>query len=839
MAYDPARIEQKWQQNWEATKVFEATEDRSKPKFYALDMFPYPSGKGLHVGHPAGYTASDVVCRLKRAKGFNVLHPMGYDSFGLPAEQKAIEEGVPPQRSTAEAIENFRRQLKRIGFSYDWSREISTAEPSYYKWTQYIFTLLYQRGLAYQADTFVNWCPALGTVLANDEVIDGKSERGGHPVFRQSMRQWMLKITAYAEDLLEGLEHIDWPHATKTRQREWIGKSEGARVRFPAEGSGAQIEVLTTRPHTLLRATLLVGAREHPLTMEITTAAQRTAVEAYRSRTAQKSEIDRQTAKEKTGVDTGARAKNPATGELIPVWIADYVIFGYGTGAIMAVPGHDARDHEFARAMRLPIVEVISGGTVSEAAYEGEGEMVRSGRFDGTPTADGVAKQKVTAWLEEAGLGKREITYKLRDWTFARQRYWGEPIPVLKDGDRVVRALELDELPLVLPIVESYKPLGTGASPLAAAKSWVEVVDPKNGRPLSRETDTMPGSAGSSWYFLRYCDPKNDRELCARDKSDYWMPVDLYVGGAEHTVGHLLYARMWQRFLAEQGLVRDREPFHKLRHQGMVLGAANYDADKRVVPEAEVEERDGKYYRRGTDQVLSMHVEKMSKRLGNVVNPDDVMNRYGADAMRVYICFMGPLESDKPWQTNGLEGQFAWLKRTWRLFFEGEEDAPRASDGEPTPEELRVIHKAVKKVGEDIESLNLNTAISALHVASRDLTQLGARSKAVLGPLAQIIAPFAPHFAEELWEKGLGRTGGITYAPWPAWEERWVKDETIAMGVQVMGKTRGEIMIAPDADEETAVALAKACPPVAKMLEGKKLVRVVYKAGRILNLIIQ
>jgi leucyl-tRNA synthetase len=489
--------------------------------------------------------------------------------------------------------------------------------------------------------------------------------------------------------------------------------------------------------------------------------------------------------------------------------------------------------------MRLPIVEVISGGTVSEAAYEGEGEMVRSGRFDGTPTAGGVAKQKVTAWLEEAGLGKREITYKLRDWTFARQRYWGEPIPVLKDGDRVVRALELDELPLVLPIVESYKPLGTGASPLAAAKSWVEVVDGKSGQPLSRETDTMPGSAGSSWYFLRYCDPKNDRELCARDKSDYWMPVDLYVGGAEHTVGHLLYARMWQRFLAEMGLVRDREPFHKLRHQGMVLGAAYYDADKRVVPEADVEERDGKYYRRGTDQVLSMHVEKMSKRLGNVVNPDDVMNRYGADAMRVYICFMGPLESDKPWQTNGLEGQFAWLKRTWRLFFEGDEDAPRASDSEPTPEELRVIHKAVKKVGEDIESLNLNTAISALHVASRDLTQLGARSKSVLGPLAQIIAPFAPHFAEELWEKGLGRTGGITYAPWPSWEERWVKDETIAMGVQVMGKTRGEIMIAPDADEETAVALAKACPPVAKMLEGKKLVRVVYKAGRILNLIIQ
>ncbi|MFO0724975.1 MAG: leucine--tRNA ligase [Myxococcota bacterium] len=838
MAYEHARIEAKWQQFWEAGKTFEVTEDRSKPKFYALDMFPYPSGKGLHVGHPAGYTASDVVCRWKRALGFNVLHPMGYDAFGLPAEQKAIDEGVAPQKSTAEAIENFRRQLKRIGFSYDWSREISTADPSYYKWTQYIFTRLYERGLAYQANTFVNWCPALGTVLANDEVIDGKSERGGHPVFRQSMRQWMLKITDYAEPLLQGLETIDWPSATKARQKEWIGKSEGARIHFPIDGHAEKLEVFTTRPDTLFGATFMVVAPEHPIVDRITTPEQREAVKAYQTRTAQKSEIDRQAGKEKTGVDTGARAKNPGSGALIPIWIADYVIYGYGTGAIMAVPGHDERDHAFARQMKLEIVEVISGGEVEIAAHEGEGALVHSGPFDGTPTAGGEAKRKLIEWLEKNSLGRGETTYKLRDWVFARQRYWGEPIPLLKDGETVVRTLGKDELPLELPYVESYKPLGTGQSPLAAATSWVQVDDQKTGKKLSRETDTMPGSAGSSWYFLRYCDPKNNDELCAREKSDYWMPVDLYVGGPEHTVGHLLYARMWQQFLQQEGIVRDAEPFQKLRHQGMVLGPVFYDPDHRIVPEADAEERDGGWFKRGTETPLSMHIEKMSKRLGNVVNPDDVMNRYGADAMRVYICFMGPLESDKPWQTNGLEGQSNWLKRTWRLYFAGDEDSPRASDATPSEAELRVIHKAVKKVGEDIDTLNLNTAISALHVATRDLLQLGTSSKAILAPLAQIIAPFAPHFAEELWEKGLGLSGGISYARWPKWEERWVKDDTIAMGVQVNGKTRGEIMLAPDADEATAVELAKACPPVAKMLEGKHLAKVIYKPGRILNLII-
>lgn len=839
MAYDPSRIEPQWQSWWEANGTFVATVDRSKPKFYALDMFPYPSGKGLHVGHPAGYTASDVVSRYKRARGFNVLHPMGYDAFGLPAEQKAIEEGVAPQVSTAEAIENFRRQLKRLGFSYDWSREISTAEPAYYKWTQYIFSQLYAAGLAYQADTFVNWCPALGTVLANDEVIDGKSERGGHPVVRTSMRQWMLKISDFAEALLSGLDTVDWPEATKVRQREWIGKSTGARIRFPLVGApGQQLEVFTTRPDTLFGATFLVVAPEHPLVEAITPASHKAAVDAYRAATASKSEVDRQAAKEKTGVDTGARATNPGTGQAIPVWIADYVIYGYGTGAIMSVPAHDERDHAFATTMGLPIVEVISGGQVSEAAHTGDGALVNSGRFSGLPAPEG--KAQIIAWLEADGHGKAETTYRLRDWVFARQRYWGEPIPVLKDPQTraVVRALDVSELPVELPLVPSYKPLGTGESPLAAVKDWVAVDDAKTGRALVRETDTMPGSAGSSWYFLRYTDPHNASTFAAREATDYWMPVDLYVGGPEHTVGHLLYARMWQRFLHQQGLVRDPEPFQQLRHQGMILGFTYYGADKRLVPQADVDERDGKAFHKVSGEELTWRIEKMSKRKGNVVNPDDVIQTYGTDAMRVYICFMGPLEADKPWQTNGLEGQYAWLKRAWRLYFEGDEDTPRATDAAPTAAELKVLHKTIKKVSEDIEAYAFNTAISALHVAVRELVAAGTTSRAVLAPLAQLIAPFAPHFAEEAWARGLGHSGGISYVAWPTWDEAHARDDVITMGVQVLGKTRGEIQLAPDADEATAVALALACPPVAKLLEGKALTRVVYKPGRILNLIV-
>ena len=839
MPYDPATIEPAWQRYWKDDETFRAAEDPSRPKFYALDMFPYPSGKGLHVGHPAGYTASDVVSRFKWAKGFNVLHPMGYDAFGLPAEQRAIEAGVPPQQTTAESIDTFRSQLQRLGFSYDWSREVSTCDPSFYKWTQYIFTLLYDKGLAYQADTFVNWCPAMGTVLANDEVIDGKSERGGHPVERKSMRQWMLRITHYAERLLTDLEDLDWPEATKARQREWIGRSEGALVRFALVGHDESLEVFTTRPDTLWGATYMVMAPEHPLVNALITDDRRDAVTAYQQATATKSELDRQQSKEKTGEFTGAYATNPVNGEKVPVWIADYVILGYGTGAIMAVPAHDERDWAFAKAMDLPIIEVISGGDVDEAAHTGEGEMVNSGQFDGTPTADKNAVAKVTAWLAAQGLGERKVTFKMRDWIFARQRYWGEPIPVLKKDGEVVRTLDLDELPLTLPPTELYAPTGAGESPLAQLKDWVQYDDPKTGEVLQRETDTMPGSAGSSWYFLRYCDPKNETELCARPASDYWMPVDLYVGGPEHTVGHLLYARMWQKLLFDCGLVRDPEPFKKLRHQGMILAFTYYDAAKRIVPYDEVEERDGQHYKKGTDELLTSRVEKMSKRKGNVVNPDDMIKAYGADAMRVYICFMGPLSADKPWQTNGLDGQRGWLKRLWRLYLEGDDDAVRVTETEPSSAELKVIHKAIKKVSADIESLDLNTAISALHVATRDLASLKSTSRAVLEPLVQLVAPFAPHAAEALWAQGLGHSTSVAHARWPSHDERYATDDTVAMGVQVMGKTRGEIQIARDADEATALAAAKGEVSVAKYLEGKNLVRVIYRPGRILNLIVK
>ncbi len=835
MPYDPSKIEPHWQAKWAADKTFQAQIDE-RPKFYALDMFPYPSGKGLHVGHPAGYTASDVVSRFKWASGFNVLHPMGYDSFGLPAEQRAIEEGVPPQETTAQSIDTFRQQLGRLGFAYDWGREVSTCDPSYYKWTQYIFTLLYEKGLAYQAETFVNWCDALGTVLANDEVIDGKSERGGHPVERKSMRQWMLRITHYAERLLNDLEDLDWPEATKARQREWIGRSEGALVRFAIDGHDDALEIFTTRPDTLWGATYMVMAPEHPLVPALTTDERKDAVTAYQAATAAKSELDRQQTKDKTGEFTGAYAVNPVNGEKVPIWIADYVILGYGTGAIMAVPGHDERDWAFAKAMDLAIVEVITGGNVAEAAHTGEGEMINSGAFDGTATANKAAVAKVTAWLDEQGLGERKVTFKMRDWIFARQRYWGEPIPVLKKDGEVLRTLELDELPLTLPPTTMYKPTGTG-SPLAQLDDWVNVED--GGQAVQRETDTMPGSAGSSWYFLRYCDPENDGALCAREASDYWMPVDLYVGGPEHTVGHLLYSRMWQKLLYDCGLVRDAEPFKKLRHQGMILAWTYYDADKRLVPYEEVEERDGEHFRKGTDEKLDGRVEKMSKRKGNVVNPDDMIRDYGADAIRVYICFMGPLEADKPWQTNGLEGQFGWLKRLWRLYLEGDEDTPRVTDAAPTDAELKIIHKAIKKVSADIEGLDLNTAISALHVATKELAALKSTSRAVLEPLAQLVAPFAPHAAEALWAQGLGHDTSVTHASWPEHDDKWAVDDTVAMGVQVMGKTRGEITIAKDADEDTAVAAAKAEASVVKYLEGKNIVRVIYRPGRILNLIVK
>jgi leucyl-tRNA synthetase len=650
------------------------------------------------------------------------------------------------------------------------------------------------------------------------------------------MRQWMLRMTAYAEQLLEGLDRIDWPEPTKTGQRDRIGRSEGAEIAFEVQGHAERLEVFTTRPDTLWGATYMVMAPEHPFVERFTTDAQRAAVEAYRERTARMSEIDRQTTREKTGVDIGARAINPATNEAIPIWIADYVIYGYGTGAIMAVPAHDQRDWEFAQTMGLPIVDVISGREDEQGAHTGEGVMINSGPLDGTPTAGGEAVRKTIDHLEQLGVGRARVTYKLRDWTFARQRYWGEPIPVLKDGHEIVRTLTVDELPLELPMVDDFAPTGTGESPLARARDWVEVDDPVTGRHLRRETDTMPGSAGSSWYFLRYCDPHNDRELCAREKSDYWMPVDLYVGGPEHTVGHLLYARMWQKALFDEGVVRDDEPFAKLRHQGMIQAFVYYDPEGRIVPWAEVDDRGGQFFRAGTDVPLEQRIEKMSKRKGNVVNPDEIIDQFGADAMRVYIAFLGPLEQDKPWAPGGIEAQRNFLKRFWRLFFD-DEDRSRVTEDAPAEADLRVVHKAIAKVSDDIEKLAINTAISALHVATKELTASGATGRAVLEPLAQLMAPFAPHIAEEIWCEALGHRDGISFHPWPEADPAYVADDLVTMGVQVLGKTRGEIRISRDADEATAVAAAQAEPSVQRHLDGKSLVRVIYKPGKILNLI--
>ncbi len=810
MPYQPNSIEPKWQKHWEDNQVFKAETGSRKPKYYVLDMFPYPSSSGLHVGHPEGYTATDIVSRYKRAKGFNVLHPMGWDAFGLPAEQYALQTGVHPAITTAKAIESFRRQLKSLGFSYDWSREISTADPKYYKWTQFIFLKLYEKGLAYQKEVPVNWCPALKTVLANEEVVDGKSERGGHPVYRVPMKQWMLKITDYAERLLADLDKIDWPEGTKELQRNWIGRSEGLQMRFPLVGAPGDIEIFTTRPDTIFGATYMVLAPEHPLVESITTPGHKGDVDAYKAAAAQKSEMARQeVTKEKSGAFTGGFALNPFTNEKIPVWIADYVMMGYGTGAIMAVPAHDQRDFDFAQAFNLPIrtvVEAPAGTAIAEGElFSGEGTAVNSGFIDGMPTAK--AKQAVIERAEKEGRGKRTIQYKLRDWLFSRQRYWGEPFPILhSDGHK--HPVPLNELPVTLPEVESYEPTGTGESPLAAITHWLNV--DQGGKKFRRETDTMPGSAGSSWYFLRYCDPHNDKEFCSPEAEKYWMPVDLYLGGPEHAVGHLLYARFWTKVLFDAGLVTHDEPFKKLVHQGMILG------------------EDG---------------EKMSKSRGNVINPDSVVEKYGADTLRMYEMFMGPLERDKPWSTSAIEGVYRFLQRTWRVFVDegNNPDNPKAakpafSNSEPTAEDLKITHKTIKKVTEDIEHLRFNTAISQMMIWVNHMTKQEKRPIACLKPFVQLLNPFAPHLAEELWQRM--DEANLTYAPWPSYDPALAKDDLITIAVQVMGKTRGTIEIEPGADQATAEKLARELPSVAPQLAGKQVRKVIFVKDKILNFVV-
>jgi len=801
--YNPRIIEPKWQQYWETNKTFKVLDDDSKPKFYALDMFPYPSGAGLHVGHPEGYTATDIVARVKRALGYNVLHPMGWDAFGLPAEQHALDTGKHPRDITKTNIDNFRRQIKSLGFSYDWDREISTTDPEYYKWTQWIFLQLYKKGLAYVAEVPVNWCPALGTVLANEEVIDGKSERGGHPVIRKPMRQWMLKITEYAERLLEDLEELDWSESIKEMQRNWIGKSSGAEVEFAIDGTDKTLRVFTTRPDTLFGATYCVMAPEHEWVDEITTPEQRAAVEAYKEQAARKSDLERtDLAKDKTGVFTGAYAINPVNGKKVPIWIADYVLAGYGTGAIMAVPAHDQRDWEFAMKFGLPIIEVIEGGDVTKAAYTGDGKHVRSDFLDGLNNEQAIAK--MIEWLEANGKGRGKVTYKLRDWLFSRQRYWGEPIPILHLEDGTMKPLSEDDLPLLLPDVDEIHPSGTGESPLANVTEWVNTIDPETGMKARRETNTMPQWAGSCWYYIRYIDPHNKERLVDPELARKWLPVDLYVGGAEHAVLHLLYARFWHKVLYDIGVVPTKEPFQKLVNQGMILGTNN---------------------------------EKMSKSRGNVVNPDDIVRDYGADTLRMYEMFMGPLEATKPWSETGVEGIYRFLNRVWRLFI-GEDGKlnPKITDEASDKNFMRVWHKTVKKVTEDYEQLRFNTAISQLMIFVNEAYKAEKLPRQAMEHFVQLIAPITPHIAEELWER-LGHEGGISYVPWPQYDEAYTKDDEIEIVIQVKGKIVDRAMIPADLDERGMEELALARDAVKQAIAGKNIRKVIAVKGRIVNIV--
>lgn len=810
-----ASFEAKWQRCWSLHNVFATSDDFSKPKYYALDMFPYPSAAGLHVGHPLGYTATDIVSRFYRMRGYNVLHPMGWDAFGLPAEQHAIETGEHPARVTDNAKQNFKRQLMSLGFSYDWSREVSTSDPSYYHWTQWIFTRLFEAGLAYQAQVFVNWCPYLKTVLANEEVIDGKSERGGHPVFRVPMTQWMLRITAYAERLLRDLDDLDWPTSTKDIQRHWIGRSEGAKVHFTLP-SGEPLTVFTTRPDTLFGVSFLVIAPEHSLCDVLVTSDNAAAITSYKEAVSRKTDLERtELNKDKTGVFTGSFALHPLTGQPVPIWVADYVMISYGTGAVMGVPAHDERDHEFARKYGLVIQPVIQSPDSSfdyqKEAYTGDGLCMHSGAFDGLSALQ--AKDAITQHLVTQGQGEKTVQYKLRDWVFSRQRYWGEPIPILKDGQgHILRALRDDELPLTLPAVTSYEPTGDGKSPLSVVRTWVERTD-ENGQTTYLETDTMPGSAGSSWYFLRYVDPFNQSCLASYDKLKYWLPVDLYVGGQEHAVGHLLYARFWTKVLFDAGVCPVSEPFQKLVHQGLICRGGS----------------------------------KMSKSKGNGISPDEIVNRYSADALRVYEMFMGPLSQTKEWEDQNLAGIHRFLNRVERLFV-GADGNSRLTDQEPTTADYKIIHKTIKKVSEDISSLSFNTAIAQLMIALNTLTDTGCSHRELLGLFLKVLSPFAPHLAEELWHKCIAGAHRdpelesnypfISTQPWPIYEDRYVQEEEISIGIQVNGKLRGTITLPVNSSQADAVSVALAVGSVQTALGSTTPRKVIYVANKILNFVV-
>ena len=797
MAYNHLEVEKKWQEYWDDTKTFFTDVwDFSKPKFYALDMFPYPSGQGLHVGHPEGYTATDILSRMKRMQGYNVLHPMGWDAFGLPAEQYAIKTGNHPNKFTQANIQTFKKQLKMLGLSFDWDKEISTCDPNYYKWTQWIFKQLYQDGLAKLVEMPVNWCEELGCVLSNDEVINGKSERGGFPVVRKNMKQWVLDIPKYADVLLNGLDDIDWPESTKEIQRNWIGKSEGAEVKFKIVNTDKSFTVFTTRPDTLFGATYCVLSPEHELVDEITSSECKKAVEEYKAKAATKSDLERtELNKEKTGVFIGSYAINPVNGKEIPIWISDYVLATYGTGAIMAVPAHDERDYEFATKFHLAIIPVLEGGDVSKEAFVGDGLHINSDFLNGLNKEEAISK--MITWLEENHIGTKKVNYKLREWIFARQRYWGEPIPIVFTEDNEIHVLADEELPLVLPELEDYAPSKTGASPLDKATNWVNTTF--EGKKATRETSTMPGSAGSSWYFLRYIDPHNQDEIANKKLLEYWMPVDLYVGGPEHAVGHLLYSRFWNHYLHDKGIVPVEEPFAKLRHQGMILGTNG---------------------------------EKMSKSKGNVINPDDMVREYGADSLRVYEMFMGPIDAAKPWDPNGIDGSRKFLDRVWRLYTE----SGKLQDLENKNLE-KVYHYTVKKVTNDYETMGFNTAISQMMIFINTVYKEDIFPKEYAEGFLKLLNPVAPHITEELWNVALGHPGTISYEPWPTFDESKTIADEITLPIQFNGKLKTTIPIAMDESEENVKK--KVHQAIDSKLDGKTIIKEIYIKNRIYNIVVK
>lgn len=803
--YNHNTVEKKWQKYWKENQTFKTTQDPNKKNFYALDMFPYPSGQGLHVGHPEGYTATDIIARMKRAQGYNVLHPMGFDAFGLPAEQYALNTGNNPADFTEKNINNFKRQINSLGFSYDWDREVRTTDPKFYKWTQWIFEQMYKKGLAYESETLVNWSPDLGTVVANEEIIDGKTERGGFPVVRKPMRQWMLKITAYADRLLDDLDDIDWPENIKEMQRNWIGRSVGAQVTFDVADADDKINVFTTRPDTIFGVEYITLAPEHKLVDKITTPAQKAAVDAYKEEVSHKSDLDRTDLNdEKTGVFTGAYAINPINGKKLPIWISDYVLVTYGTGAVMAVPAHDERDYDFAKKFDLPMQQVIEGDLES-GVITGDGKHINSDFLDGLYKEDAISR--AIEYMEDKGFGEKKVNYRLRDWVFSRQRYWGEPIPVIHWEDGTTSLVPEDELPLKLPVDSDIKPSGTGESPLANLTDWVNVVD-KNGRKGRRETNTMPQWAGSSWYYLRYIDPNNDKELADYDLLKQWLPVDLYIGGAEHAVLHLLYARFWHKVLYDLGVVPTKEPFQKLFNQGMILGKGH---------------------------------EKMSKSKGNVVNPDDVVEQYGADTLRTYEMFMGPLDASIAWSENGLSGSSKFLDRVWNLFI-NDDDYSTLKDDYVTDENDgkldKVYNETVKKVTEDYDALRFNTAISQMMVFINEAHKVDTMPKAYAEGLVQLLAPIAPHMMEELWSK-FGHTDSISYAKWPTYDEAKLVSDTVEIIVQVNGKLRDKIKVANGTAKEELEKLATTDEKVQKFIDGKNIVKVIVIPNKIVNIVVK